>query len=94
MVPVKINFGAKNVITYAFLDQGSTHSFCGKALDLRGSANKFTLQTLIGTKAHSGVNISFSVSLLNGDENFVLPALYAVNKVPILPNPVASKIDL
>ena len=64
------------------------------ALDLRGDADEFTLQTLTGTKAHSGINVSLSVSSLNGDENFVLPAIYSVSEVPILPNPVASKIDL
>ena len=86
------------MITYAFLDQRSTHSFRGKALvnalDLRGDANELTLQTLSGTKAHGGINVSLSVSLLNGDETFVLPAVYSLNKVPILPSPVASKIDL
>ena len=98
VVPVNVTFKTKSVITYAFLDQGSTHSFCGKALvnalDLRGDANEFTLQTLTGTKAHSGINVSLSVSSLNGDENFVLPAVYSVSEVPILPNPVASKFDL
>ena len=98
VVPVNVTFKTKSVITYAFLDQGSTHSFCGKvlvnALDLRGDANEFTLQILTGTKAHSGINASLSVSSLNGDENFVLPAVYSVSEVPILPNPVVSKIDL
>ena len=78
VVPVNITFGSKSVITYAFLDQGSTHSFYGKALvnalNLHGDTNEFMLQTLTGTKAHSGINVSLSVSLLNGDENFVLPA--------------------
>ena len=98
VAPVNVNFGAKSVITYAFLDQGFTHSFCGKALedalDLRGDANDFTHQTFTGTKAHSGINVSLLVFLQNDDENFVLPALYSVSEVPILPNPVASKIDL
>ena len=53
------------------------------ALDLPGDANEFTLQTLTGTKAHNGINVSLSISLLNGDENFVLPAVYSVSKVPI-----------
>ena len=86
------------MITYPFLDQGFTHFFCGKALinalDLRGDANEFTLHTSTGTKAYSGINVSLSVSSLNGDENFVLPAVYSVSEVSILPNPVALKIDL
>ena len=32
VVPVNVTFKTKSVITYAFLDHGSTHSFCGKAL--------------------------------------------------------------
>ena len=98
VVPVNVTFKTKSVITYAFLGQESTHSFCGKslvnALDLRGDAKEFTLQTLTDIKAHSGINVSFSVCSLNGGENFVLPAVYSVNEVPILPNPVISKIDL
>ena len=98
VVPINVTLGTKSVIIYAFLEQGSTHSFCGKALvdalDLRGDANEFTLQTLTHTKAHSGINVSLSVFLLNGNENLVLPAFYSVSEVPILPNPAASKIDL
>ena len=45
-----------------------------------------------GTKAYSGINVSLSVSLLNGDEIFVLPVVYSVSEVPIIPNPVASKL--
>ena len=56
------------MITYAFLDQRSTHSFRGKALinalDLRVDTNKLALQTLSGTKAHSGINVSLLVFLL------------------------------
>ena len=98
MVPLNVTLGAKSAITYGFLDQGSTHSFCGKALvnalDFRGDAIQFTLQTLTGTEAHNGINVSLSVCLLNRDENFVFPAVYSVSEVPILPNSVASKIDL
>ena len=97
-VPVKVTFGAKNVITYAFLEQGYTHFFCGKALvdalDFREDDNKFTLQTITSTKAHRGITVSLSVSLLNSDENFVLPTVYSLSKVPILPNRVATKINL
>ena len=97
VVPVNVTFGTKSVITYAFLDQGSAHFFCGKALmdalDLQ-NANEFMLQTFAGTKAHSGINVSLSVSLLNDDENFVFPAVSSVSEVPIFPNPIASKIDL
>ena len=98
VVPVNVTFGAKSVITYAFLDQESTRSFCGKALvnalDLRGNANELTLQTLTGTKVHSGIKVPLSLSLLNGDENFVFPTVYSLNEVRILPNLVAIKIDL
>ena len=75
VVPANVTFETKSVITYAFLDQGSTHSFCHNALvntlDLHGDANKFTLQTLTGTKANSGINVSLSVSSLNGNESFL-----------------------
>ena len=97
MVPLNVTFRAKSVITYVFLYQGSIHSFCGKALvdafDLCGDANEFTIQTLTGTKAHNGINVPLSVSLLNGDENFVLPAVYSVSEVPIFPYHVASLIS-
>ena len=64
VVPVNVTIGTKSVITYVFLEQRSTHSFCGralvKALELRRDANEFTLQTLTGTKAHSGINVSLN----------------------------------
>ena len=32
IVPVKVSHGGKEITTYAFLDQGSTHSFCSESL--------------------------------------------------------------
>ena len=55
----------KSVNTYAFLDQGSTRSFCDKSLiDLlgaSGSTEEVTLQTITGAQSHQGQTVSLCV---------------------------------
>ena len=59
------NINGKEVVTYAFLDQGSTHTFCRPqlvdALEIKGAHENLCLQILNGTsKNHT--SIKFCVS--------------------------------
>ena len=56
VVPVLVEYENKPVNTYAFLDQGSTRSFCDKSLidflGASGSTEEITLQTITGAQSH------------------------------------------
>ena len=53
VVPVKVSYAGKVVTTYAFLDQGFTHSFFGKSLikelGIIGTHENLNLKTITGT---------------------------------------------
>ena len=80
VVPVKVTVENKEVLTYAFLDQGSTHSFCNKkliaSLGISGTPDEIVLQMLTDLKAHKGCTFSLSVSSLDGNESLVLPKVF------------------
>jgi len=97
VVPVTVGYGDRYMRTYAFLDQGSTRSFCDKnlvgELGASGSTEEVTLQTLTGTKSHQGQVITFSLSSLGSNEKYSFNAL-SIPSIPVSPNPVPSKGDL
>ena len=80
VVSVEVTVDNKEVLTYAFLDQGSTHLFCNKklidSLGISGTPDEIVLQTLTDSKAHNGCTYSLSVSSLAGNESFVLPKVF------------------
>ena len=98
VVPVKVTVENKEVLTYAFLDQGSTHSFCNKkliaSLGISGTPDEIVLQTLTDSKAHKGCTFSLSVSSLDGKESFVLPKVFSIDDIPVTPNAIPAKNDL
>ena len=98
MVPVRVNYGTKQVVTYAFLDQGSTHTFCNqklvKALGISGVPNELTLNTLTGSKGHQGYAFSLSVSSLTEDETFNLHDVLSIEDIPVTPNAIPVDKDL
>ena len=98
VVPVRVNYGTKQVVTYAFLDQGSTHTFCNqklvKALGISGVPNELTLNTLTGSKSHQGYAFSLSVSSLTEDETFNLHDVLSIEDIPVTPNAIPVDKDL
>ena len=98
VVPVIVTYGNKSVKTYAFLDQGSTRSFCDKRLvDILGASgptDEIVLQTLTGAKSYQGITFSLSVSCLEGGETFSLSNVVSIPEIPVSPNPVPAKGDL
>ena len=70
VVPVIINYNSKEMKTYAFLDQGSTHTFCDKSLvdffEIEGSYEKLCIQTLNGiTRNQHTVSCELAIQDLN-----------------------------
>ena len=98
VVPVKLRFDNKVVNTYAFLDQGSTHSFCDSklvnALGITGTSEKVVLQTLTGSKSHKSLSCSFTVSSLDESSSFCLSNVLSVGDIPISPNILPASSDL
>ena len=98
MVLVWANYGTKQVVTYAFLDQGSTHTFCNqklvKTLGISGIPNELTLNTLTGSKSHQGCASSLSVSSLTEDETFNLHDVLFIEDIPVTPNAIPADKDL
>ena len=95
VVPVKVKYRNKLVKTYAFLDQGSTRSFCDKKLfdilGASGTADEVILQTLTGSKSYQGFNISFTVSALDDNEEYSLSNVLCIPSIPISPNLIPTR---
>ena len=96
VVPVKVQHEGKTVFTFAFLDQGSTHSLCDtklvQALGVTGREESITCQTL-GHPATScrGVLVTLSVSSLDGLHLVNLPNVFSIQNIPINPNVIPAK---
>ncbi|XP_078490965.1 uncharacterized protein LOC144747081 [Ciona intestinalis] len=94
VVPVKVRFEDKVVDTYAFLDQGSTTTFCDRSLvnklQASGETRHLTLKTLTSPQVLNTVSINLSVRPLDGGDWIELPDVIAIDKIPVDPNPVPS----
>ena len=98
VVPVTVTYGRKSVNTYAFLDQGSTRSFCDlklvELLGASGSNDEVILQTLNGSKRYQGLVLSFSVASLGETQQFSICNVLSIPNIPVSSNPVPVKEDL
>ena len=93
VVPVLIKYKGKSLRTYAFLYQGSTHTFCEQrliyALQAEGLQSDIFLQTLNDvTREYSRVSCELVVSDLHKKVSFVSPNVFSVDKIPTEPNKV------
>ena len=96
VVPVKVHCKGKTVYTYAFLDQGSTHSFCDdkliRALGVSGQEKNMTLQTLCNPSVTCrGVTLSLDVSSLDGIQSISLRKVFSIKNIPVSPNAILAK---
>nr|CAB3263161.1 uncharacterized protein LOC104265735 [Phallusia mammillata] len=96
VVPVEVKYEGRKVLTYAFLDIGSTGTFCNQrlieALGMKGETKEIVLQTLTDeAKEHTAVSVSFSVSPVGGGDDIFLPKVITVGEIPVRPNPILSK---
>ena len=97
VIPVKVYYGSKSVVTYAFLDQGSTHTFCTtKLVDVLQAAGKPTtlsMHTLTDSKSLSSISFSFHITGLNNAKRIELDEVFAVDDIPVKPNSLPSNFD-
>ena len=96
VVPVRVKYKEKEVLTYAFLDQGSTHTFCDKtliqSLGITGRSEKICLQTLAGwVKGYDGISCELEVSSLDGEVYYTIPNVFSINGIPVRPNLVPTQ---
>ena len=99
VVPVLVYHGTFKVRTYAFLDQGSTHTFCDrkllKTLNISASPETINLQTLgHAISTYQGSTCSLHVSAINGEEAIELPKVFSIDEIPIRPNLISAKENL
>ena len=76
VIPVYVESGSKSVLTYAFLDQGSTISLCADRLldilDVTGEQTRFSLYAVSEQSVpQNGKNVSLTVRSLVEKELFL-----------------------
>ena len=90
VVPVNVRFGGSAVATYAFLDQGSTASFCEKSLiDLLGASGdqrRLTMQTMTSTKTLDTISVKLEVQPLEGGNWLNMNDVVVIDDIPVKPN--------
>ena len=101
IVPVKLKHSDSNnfIETYAFLDTGSTSTFCSedilKRLNVTGRKTKINLLTM-GQESlvDSEVVSSLEICDLNGDNTVSLPPIYSQPSLPVSKKDIVTKKDL
>ena len=76
VVLVRVAHKNKSILTYAFLDQGSTHTFCDKnlvkTLNLNSSETSIQIKTINGSsKVYKSILCNLEVSALNNVTRFL-----------------------
>ena len=99
VVPVTIEWQGKQTRTYAFLDQGSTHSFGDigivNELGITGRKQSISLQTLATpSKFYEGLSFDLNISDLKGKEKLNLSKVLSIDEIPIQPNAIPLNKDL
>ncbi len=98
-VQVKSNKGTKIVVTYAFLDQGSTAVFCTESLmrklHLTGRRGHILLRTMGQEKVVSSNIVSgLEVAALEGDNFLELPRAYTQESMPVNRGNIPTERDI
>ena len=99
VIPVRVSAGNKSVVTYAFLDQGSTATLCDtrllNQLEVLGEKVDFNISTINGKSTRRrATKVSLTLSSLIGPDTLVLPEFLSVDNLPTNPNPPLSRSDL
>ena len=103
VIPIKIKANnGKSVITYAFMDPGSSASFCtlnllnqlGVSTNNISNVNLF-VSTINSEKAmNCKIVNNFEISDLNETNVLCMPPVYSINEIPISKNDIISKTEL
>ena len=98
IVPVRVRYDNAEVHTYAFLDQGSTHTFCDtkliNALNVSGESENISVNTFNGVTTHSGVKCSLSILPIKDDDKFIVAGVISLDRIPVKPNILPAKGDI
>ena len=98
VVPVKIKYQNKEVTTYAFLDSGSSATFCSRKLvdrlGIEGEKKEVSLKTLGSQSCCTGTVADLKVSSLDGDCEIEVRNVFSIDKIPVAPNPGLSRKEL
>ena len=92
IVPVIVSSNGKEIAVYAFLDQGSTTTLCTQdllaQLGVEGEDANYSITTVNQTTTcRSGKKVNINVSSLDKANTVELAEVYAVDSLPIKPNP-------
>ena len=98
-VKVKLEKGTKTVQTYAFLDGGSTATFCTEELmqqlNANGRKQDILLRTMGQEKLVSSHKISgLEVAALKGNEYLKLPDVYTHKSIPVTQENIPKNEDI
>ena len=91
--------GNKTIITYALLDQGSTHSFCDKrlvnAFGIDNDLQSITLHTL-GNAAATHLGHTLNLKVFSLDDSYVvdLPKVFSVEDILVRQNLILAKCEI
>ena len=98
VVPVKVKYQNKEVTTYAFLDSGSSATFCSRKLvdrlGIEGEKKEVSLKTLGSQSCCTGTVADLKVSSLDGDCEIEVRNVFSIDKIPVAPNPGLSRKEL
>ena len=99
VVPVRVAHKNKSAMTYTFLDQGSTHTFCDenlvKTLNLNGPETSIQIKTINGSyKVYKSILCDLEVSALNNDNSFALTNVHSIESIFLQPNFIPPKREL
>ncbi|XP_071951906.1 uncharacterized protein [Antedon mediterranea] len=99
-VLVRANTSGKTIKTYAFLDNGSSATFCTESLMEQLSAEKRQTRLILSTINHrdqpvnSHIVSSLEVSNLVGGTPIKLPRLYTVKEIPVTKEEIPLQKDI
>lgn len=101
IVPVKVKHskGSKVIHTYAFLDSGSSATFCTKSLidklKITGRKTNILLRTMSQEKSvSSDIITGLEVSAINQNTFIALPEVYTQRSLPVDTNSIPTNEDL
>ena len=100
VVPVKVMIAGREVETRAFLDNGSSSSFCTRELLNALGCKSFpevnlTVSTINGDKVmRCGSVHGLTVTDIDGNNHIEMPPLFAIDKIPVAECDVINNRDL
>ncbi|KAJ8349111.1 hypothetical protein SKAU_G00277000 [Synaphobranchus kaupii] len=98
-VQVKVAKGSKSVLTYAFLDPGSSATFCTENIMNKLNAKGRRTQILLRTLGQEGTVKSYElkgleISNIDGEGHIELPEVYTQVKIPVSKQNLLTQSDL